>query len=95
MIVFSDHEELENAVKEFVPKLFINVLQSHKTQYEMLPFTVRREWDSHIFLIKDLLIKKIIDFFKKGSDNKPGTILTLGKNDINTIIDECMQELEA
>lgn len=93
LFMFSDHDQLEKAVNDFVPKIFINVLKNFKTQYEMLPFNVRREWDAHIVIMKDLIVKKIIEFFKNGSKDKPGTILTLGQKDITKIIDECMEEI--
>lgn len=91
--VFGDFEELEKDVRDFIPKIFINVLSKFKTQYESLPFNVRREWDAHILIMKDKLVEKIINFFKLGQ-KIPGTIMTLSPSDLEKIFDECFEEIE-
>lgn len=92
--VFSDISELEKEVNEFVPKIFVNVLQNFKTQYDNASFLEQREWDAHILMMKDLLVKKIIAFFKKEATEKPGAVLTLGKEVRDAIFDECLADLE-
>lgn len=92
--VFTTIEQLENEVKKLVPKIFINVISKFKTQYEMLPFTVRREWDARIVMMKDLLVKKIIEHFKKRLEQNPHTIMTLGDAEMDTIFEECFKELD-
>lgn len=97
-MVFSNYDELEKMVNDHVPKIFINVIQNFKTQYEALPFTVRREWDAHILLMKDLVVKKILEFYRErgiapDTEITPGTIVTLGNAQIEKIIDESIQEI--
>ena len=92
---FTNLEELEKEVSELVPNIIINVLSKFKTQYENLPFTVRREWDAHIVFMKDLLVKKIVEFFKKGAEENPDKVMTLGSKELDTIFDECFEEIGA
>lgn len=91
--VFHTIEELEEEVNKLVPKIFINVLSKFKVQYESLPFTVRREWDVQIVLIKDKLVKKLIDHFKVLKDT-PGIVMTLENSDLERIFDECFNEID-
>lgn len=91
--IFSDVKELELEVNKLIPKIFINVLTKYKSQYESLPFIVRRQWDSFIVIMKDKLVEKIINYFK-ANQKTPGAVTTLKQNDIDDIFEECFSEMD-
>lgn len=89
---FSNDQELREQLNNFVPSIFINILHQYKTQYELLPFKVRRDWDAKILYTKELITEKLFEFFKESNEKNPDSLLVLKKDDIDRIIEECVND---
>lgn len=90
LVVYSDTSELEKMVTDFVSNIFVDLLQKYRHEYELLPFKTRREWDIQILYIKEVIENKIVDFFKVAIEETPNTVVTLGKEEIEQILEECI-----
>lgn len=93
MLVCENEDDLRRQINEFVPSMFINILQKYTERVNDLPEEAAAMFTEHTLSFKKILCDKIFEHFVGPDGMKEGQVMCLARDDVDGIIQKCLDDI--
>lgn len=93
LMMCENEDDLRAQIDVFVPKMFVSILEKYRSVVDKLPLEAQDAFTTGTLSFKDQLSEQIFKFFTKGGNMKEGDVMCLAREDVDRIIQNCLDEL--
>jgi hypothetical protein len=92
LMMCESNDDLRRQIDELIPKMFINILEKYRSRVDNMSPESIEVFTQSTLGFKKLLADQIFKFFTDGNTVKDGTVMCLARDDVDTIIQNCLDE---
>lgn len=86
-------EDLKRQINEFVPSMFINILQKYTERVNSLPQPAIDAFTKQTLEFKKILSDRIFEHFVGKDGMKEGQVMCLARDDVDELIQKCLEDV--